>query len=194
MQAVKVTRVILRLVPLVLWITGCHSSPPPAPPPVPSESVAVDTDEQIPEVVTQQMNLRGENFAGCSLYEDAAEKIWGYRVQADLNLSVQVYEGKIDAADAEKLTNVLNSFSTGWKQRFKKLCEDNEKHFLAEGQYDECVGCLSDLLSRQKDYVNALFYKRTFNTDEAVAVGAHLTDCDSLLEPRGEKALRDNPF
>ncbi|MBN2716202.1 MAG: hypothetical protein JXX14_10135 [Deltaproteobacteria bacterium] len=189
-------RIPMALWTLAIWVlcTGCHSAPPPAPPTPPPVAPPAAEEEAIPEVVGYEQDLLGENFAGCGHFEQAADNIWSYRIQANLNLSVQVYEGKIDAADAETLVNVLGEFSDGWKARFKALCMHNEKQFLAPGQYEEGARCLTDLLGRQKDYVNVMFYKAQFDTDEAKVIGTHLTDCDAVLEPRGEKALKDNPF
>ena len=196
LQTMHSTKLRLSFLGLSILLTffGCHSAPPPAPPPPPPEPEPVDTEPQIPEVVKNELDLTGNNFAGCELFPEAAENIWGYRVQADLNLSVQVYEGKIDAADAEKLMNILNAFTKEWKGRFATLCEHSQKEFLAPGQYEEAVQCLSDLLARQKDYVNELFFKKQFDIDDAAAVAAHINDCDAVLDPKGEKALMQNPF
>jgi hypothetical protein len=179
------------------WLlpVGCHSSPPPSPAPAPSPPPpVVDSEPEIPEVVGHQIDLTGANFTGCEHYEEAAEKIWSYRIQADLNLAVKIYEGKIVAGDAENLIRLLDEFSSEWKNRFRTLCENAQKNYLAPGQYEAATRCLSDLLDRQKDYVNSLFHETNFVVEEAGSLNEHLGNCDDALVPRGEKSMKNNPF
>ncbi|MBN2525626.1 MAG: hypothetical protein JXR76_04470 [Deltaproteobacteria bacterium] len=174
---------------------GCHPAPPPAaPPPAPPPPEPEDTEVPVPEVVKHGMDLSSADFAGCSQHEDAANSIWSYSIQARLNLAVQVYEGKIVAADAERLTTQLNQFSTEWKARFAQLCKYNDMQYLAPLQYQDAAKCLSELLNLQKNYVNNLFMQQNFSLDETADLMSHLTDCDAVLEPKGKKAMKDNPF
>jgi hypothetical protein len=179
----------------VLLCWSCHSTPPPSPaPPPPPPPPAADTEPEIPEVVSLSVDLSGADFSGCDLYQDAADKIWSYRIQADLNLAVQIYEGKIVAGDAENLIRLLDEFTSGWKERFKALCKNARKDYLAPGQYDSATRCLSDLLVSQKDYVNSLFHEGNFIVEEATELNQQLDSCDDTLIPRGEKSMKDNPF
>lgn len=182
---------------VVAWLlpVGCHSSPPPSPVPASSPPPpVVDSEPEIPEVVGHQIDLTGANFAGCEHYEEAAEKIWSYRIQAELNLAVKIYEGKIVAGDAENLIRLLDEFSAKWKNRFRTLCENAQKDYLAPGQYEAATRCLSDLLDRQKDYVNSLFHEANFVVEEAAVLNENLGNCDDALVPRGEKSMKNNPF
>ncbi|MBN2341626.1 MAG: hypothetical protein JXR45_09060 [Deltaproteobacteria bacterium] len=171
------------------WIAallfGCHPPPPASPPSVPPPVEEEPPPPVIPEVVKNDFALAAADKSGCNRYTDAAEQIWGYRVQADLQLSVQIYQGKILAADAEGLMTQMNLFIDGWTARFEKLCADDERDALAATQFLEGATCLKELLDVQKDYVNELFHSKTFTVDAAAAVATRVTDCDNILMAKG---------
>lgn len=154
----------------------------------------IDTGEPIPEVVKNELVIDGEGTTECGAYKDAAHNIWSYDVQTQLNFSVQIYEGKIVAGDAEQLIKYMDAFTAGWLDRFEKLCGHFDQEMLASGQFVECANCLRQLLDIQKDYVNVLFFERVFSLEAASQISSQLSFCDVKLEPRGEKALKDNPF
>lgn len=162
---------------------GCHPPPPAPPPQLPAPEPAPAPEPQIPEVVKNELDLQGANQAGCAVYKNAAEEIWGYKVQVELNLSVLIYDGVIVAADAEQLINHMNGFNEGWKERFASLCKHQKKGKLADGQYDKGATCLKQLLDVQKDYVNGLFYDKQFSLEAAQSTADHITDCDPVLNP-----------
>jgi len=187
------TRMLCIIAPgVVLLLLSCQPKPPPlAPPPAP----LAPSEPEIAEVVKNQLDLSDSSVDPCTIFQSASEAIWSYQIQSDLNLAVNIYEGRLAAGDAEILVNSMDAYAKAWRDRFARLCADrNGDRVLAEGQFESGVSCLRAALTRQKDYVNRLFHEGVFKLPEEDLPLALVTSCDETLAPAGDRALRDNPF
>ncbi len=93
----------------------------------------------------------------CAEPSGGAASVWNAEVRNDLNLSVRILNGEIEAAEAELVTDRLNQFTTDWEILRDATCRDHHEHqAITPAEHDVVMACLDTALEDFRAVVDAL--------------------------------------
>lgn len=108
----------------------------------------------------QEPESAEDNYLGpsatCDFREEATSR-WNHQIEKDLNLAVKIVDGEYEAADAEKVTSLLNQFTEDWISIRDWVCREYEtSRPQSQSAYQIKVECLNRALAEQTDIVESI--------------------------------------
>lgn len=135
-------------------------------------------------------------YAACANFETRANEVWSLQIRDEMDFSVRIYKGEIQAVDAELAVNRLDEFTKKWIEISTNLCRNHtDAGTLDSEEYRATNDCLSRALDTQRSVINAVRSGGKLAIAQAQTLPSTIKSCTGEEEDENAATdMRDNPF
>lgn len=175
-------------------VCSCHKPSSPSSPSSRLTKSNTSSETAPTGFLDQHVQLTDNDSRPCESFESAALEIWSLDVRNQLELTLKVYEGKLEASEAENLVGTMDEFQHRWLADFTKLCDHKNANLINQTSFKETVKCLAGALSAQRAFLISWVAGNTASMDEIGRMEESVNRCEEFLRALGDGEMKENPF
>ncbi|MDJ0762950.1 MAG: hypothetical protein QNJ97_08180 [Myxococcota bacterium] len=127
----------------------------------------------------------------CDHIQDRATGVWNINARTEMDMPVQIFEGKLAAAEAEYIVSQLDRFTVDWILLSEALCKPRAKENSdTPTDFQATTACLNDILAEQQHIIQALKSGNTAAAQQVDGLHPRLVQC----YPEAYETIKKNPF
>ena len=166
---------------LTFW--SCAGAPPQE---VNSEKSEAPSPAPVEVSTDAGMSATTADAGRCGSIEEMAHSVWSDQILSKLDFSVKIYNGEMQAADAELAVSRLNAFTERWIAMRRLACEEGTE------ERTELLDCMDEALQTQRVVVTDMETGAKMAVAQAQTLPELLNKCDASDARASD--MRDNPF